>query len=511
MAIECIEQQEWIEEEVYKPVDQWVEKTEEKCKKRHWYDPRRWLCYLVTTLVKVVVWVAVKVGKWVVRTVCKVVGSVLAFIRDLAKGLWDVVAGIFTLDWRRILEGLLDIACTVVDTVLGLARVLFLIDTIDYIITEIRRNQLKAYVRTKLSFKYSGQEFLDIVENLRIDHGAFGYRINMRAIRTFLDSETPSPTEPDKPNLVVLHDLKEINLRELCGFEFNEGFFNHKRYKTIKKGLIATGGGGGEVDNPISEDELDTYLSSKGAQGPKFFVLCMRDGVLGTKLRAAELKARDLGLMPKWKQETKEVTLAGHIKHDGYDKGQSTAELALVDFLADPIGRKRKVKNPPPPTGDGMVDKTAALGDLCTPVAVGVFRYTDSLRGLTACLERSECGQGPFDDSGAAFIDNKPDLIRKYIPIHELGHYFGLCHVDGLDRIMYNPREKNGWWEKFKGAVTWRLFYSLIILKGEPSFTLDEGMQAWDYIIANFPARCLGSKVVPPPTPQPPGGGPVIL
>src|SRR6476469_9529708 len=63
MATECIETQEWIEEEVSKPVEEWVEQTEKKCKKRHWYDPRRWLCWLVTTLVKVVVWVVVTLGK----------------------------------------------------------------------------------------------------------------------------------------------------------------------------------------------------------------------------------------------------------------------------------------------------------------------------------------------------------------------------------------------------------------------------------------------------------------
>jgi hypothetical protein len=51
MTTECVETQEWLEEEVWKPVDDWVEKTEEKCP---WYDPRRWLCWLVTTFVHVI-------------------------------------------------------------------------------------------------------------------------------------------------------------------------------------------------------------------------------------------------------------------------------------------------------------------------------------------------------------------------------------------------------------------------------------------------------------------------
>jgi tripartite-type tricarboxylate transporter receptor subunit TctC len=38
----------------------------------------------------------------------------------------------------------------------------------------------------------------------------------------------------------------------------------------------------------------------------------------------------------------------------------------------------------------------------------------------------------------------------------------------------------------------------LLLTKGEPSLTFDEGMQTWDYIIEHFSARCLGGKVEPP-------------
>ena len=98
---------------------------------------------------------------------------------------------------------------------------------------------------------------------------------------------------------------------------------------------------------------------------------------------------------------------------------------------------------------------------------------------------------------GIHSIDNMPDTVWKYVPTHELGHYFGLCHADGLDRIMYSPRAE-GWWNKDKGAVTLRTIYSLIFFKGEPSFTLEEEMQTWDYIIEHFPANCLGSNAEPP-------------
>jgi hypothetical protein len=34
------------------------------------------------------------------------------------------------------------------------------------------------------------------------------------------------------------------------------------------------------------------------------------------------------------------------------------------------------------------------------------------------------------------------------------------------------------------------------LLKGEPSFTLNEAMQTWDYIIEHYPPTCLGAKPV---------------
>ena len=337
MAIECVETQEWIEEEISKPIEEWEERQEKKCKKRAWYDPRGWFCWFVTYFVKVIRWIVVKVGKWVVRTVCKIVGTIISTVWDILTGLWDVIVGIFTWDWRRFLDGWIKIVSSFLNLVFTLLQVISLADTALYIYEEYNRYRLRDYVRKLLEAKYQGDELHSIKEALHLDHGAFGYRIPMVAIRTILDSETPSPSDPNVPNLVKLHEDVQINLYELCGFEFNEGFWNRKRYKTLKKGPHA-GGGGGEVDNPISKEELDTYLSSRGIAGPKFIVLPMRDGVLKTKLRAAELKARDLGLMPQWTEEIREITLPEHIIH----KGDHTtgASNSLVCFLVKNIGRK---------------------------------------------------------------------------------------------------------------------------------------------------------------------------
>jgi hypothetical protein len=478
MALVCNQIDEWIEEEISKPIEVWENQQKEKCKKRKWYDPRGWFCWFVWVLVKVTRWIVVKVGRWVVRTVCKVITVIVDLIVDVALGLGDVFVGVFTLDWRRILDGLLRIGLGAFLAAIGLVRILILCDAFDYIRGEFDSNSLRSHVRELLSAKrYSGDTLKQITDAIRLDHGAFGLRLTGTAYRTVLNSETPSPTDPSVPNLVVLHESGAINLKELCGFEFPQGFWNRKRYKTLKKGTVVTGGGGGEFDNPISKDELDTYLDSRGANGPKFIVLAMRDGVLNSKLRAAEDKGRELGLILSWKQELIEATEAGHIVHNGFDTGQ--ASTSLVRFLVQIIGRTDRTATPPTSEQD-------AVAELCHPVVVGVFRYTDNLRGIAASLFASSC-QSRHNASGATFIDNLPDDIWKYVPIHELGHCFGLCHVDGIDRIMVSSKENSLW--------SWSILWNWCV-RGEPYFTLDESKAAWDYIVANFPSECLGARPV---------------
>ncbi len=479
MALECTQIQEWIEEQVSQPVEEWEEHQEQQCKDYPWYDPRGWVCWIVTSFVKVVRWILVTVGKWVTRTVCTLTGVLIDLVEDVIGGLWDIIAGLVTFDWRRILDGLLRLGIGIVLGVIRLLRVVLLGDTIQFIIDEINRARLRDYVLGLLEAKYSGDTLEEIEDAIRLNHGAFGLRLKATANRTFLDSETPSPQEPGVPNLVVLHESGQINLRALCGFAFPDGFWNRKRYKTLKKGIHA-GGGGGEPENPISEDELNTYLGSRGTDGPAFVVLCMRDGVLDDKISTAEEKGRQLAVMLDFDTTTVEVTTPEHIIHHGYDLD---AEPAQARFLIEVVGR-----------ADRTVDDAAAVEQLCHPVTVGVFGYTDTLRGLTVNIRASKCGLDANKASGVTFIDNIPDAIWKYVPIHELGHYFGLCHVDGVDHIMFSPKT-NSWWRG------WSLPRGLlnVYLQGEPSFFFDEAKQAWAYIVANFDAQCLGAKEAPPP------------
>lgn len=126
MGRSCREIQEWIEEQVEKPIEEWENRQEQRCRD----EPCNWwtlclnklFCWLVWVAVKVVRWVVVTVGKWVVRVVCTVVNVVLDVI-GLIIGLIlsiPIIGGIIRTIWNWVIEivwrivGLLDFGASLV-------------------------------------------------------------------------------------------------------------------------------------------------------------------------------------------------------------------------------------------------------------------------------------------------------------------------------------------------------------------------------------------------------------
>jgi hypothetical protein len=189
---------------------------------------------------------------------------------------------------------------------------------------------------------------------------------------------------------------------------------------------------------------------------------------------------RQLGLLLDFDRKEIEVTDERYINyHPGVQRDFLIKELKRKDKKVDPIGVRM---------------------DLCSPVAVAVFGFIDrTMRGVTDnpigtdWCRPPDVNLTPDDDSGVSFIDDIPDSIRRYVLIHELGHYFGLCHVDGFDRIMVSGREGQG------SSITWKAPFNFIF-HGGPRFIHNEAKRAWDFILTNFHQSCLD-----------PDGGGVIL
>jgi len=350
MAMVCTNITEWIETNVSKPVEEWEQKQEKKCKKRHWYDPRRWLCWLVTTLVKVIRWVIVTVLTAVVTIVCHLISDVLAILWDLLKFLGHLLKALFTWDKCALQESLADLGDAV-------TRAFELIgDVIIRPVTDrFQTYRLRQYVGHQIDQRYWQQP--DLITALKsafnVDSGVFGYRVTCTVYRMYVDSQTKTERFGDVPNLYALHRDGLINLYQLAGFDQDcaiwskEGWYR-PRHQTATFPFASGGGGFGEPTPPeLKKDRLDEYINSAGQKGPHFRIYAISLGNLDTRVDAAKEKGRQLGLVIDFKREDKEVIDPQFINYnetpinpvtDEINVDCSTKNKGQIDYLICELG-----------------------------------------------------------------------------------------------------------------------------------------------------------------------------
>ncbi len=103
---DCIEAQKKIEEwqeknivqAIEKPIYTWVQNKREECKKKKWWNPATWICWLVTFLVQIVTWIVVTiiiktlilVIKYIVVVICYLIHIIIRAWTALCYGLYIV-------------------------------------------------------------------------------------------------------------------------------------------------------------------------------------------------------------------------------------------------------------------------------------------------------------------------------------------------------------------------------------------------------------------------------------
>ncbi|MCA8957175.1 MAG: hypothetical protein KDC87_13960 [Planctomycetes bacterium] len=349
----------------------------------------------------------------------------------------------------------------VVEAFFGLVRVVLLGDTIDFIREEIDERRLRDHVRQLLERRFARDpEALAAAKAaIGVDHGAFGLRLDATAIRTYVTSDRRS--NDDVPDLIAWHedDALDIDIRQLAGYD-HASFWKRGRPEVVG----------------ADEDEVDTYIADRG--GRSFRIYPMSERLLRSKAGVAEERARDLGLMLRFEIAEREVTDPADVVLVGSSASQDRFNVAVLE---------RSDETTPP---DGAA---RARSELCVPAGGGVFGYQGSFIGYSSHLDDATCVDGdPFPGSrtsGVSFLDRVPDTIFRYVFVHELGHYFGLCHVSGANRIMFTANKDADltWW-------SWGLLPEYLYLEGGPRFVLDEAKRAWDYIVAGFPTDCLTTR-----------------
>jgi hypothetical protein len=228
----------------------------------------------------------------------------------------------------------------------------------------------------------------------------------------------------------------------------------------------------------------------------------MSTPMLNSRIKAAETKGRQLGLILSFDARLKEVTDPQFMNYreaaiNPLPVNCRTKLKDQADYLICELGRRPKsdfvccdAALQPSTVAGSPAD---ALRDLCGPVAVGVFSYPkNKLSGFTSNL----IGTSGFPHdlsasiaSGVSFRAQIPEEFRKWVLIHELGHYFALTHVDGFDRIMVSGEEGQG------SLWTWKAIPNSF-WHGGPRFIYTEAERVWNFILTNFPTECLAPPII---------------
>jgi hypothetical protein len=90
----------FVTQQVLDPVEQWVTQSQQQCHQYPWWDPRGLVCWFVTTLVKIIVWVAREILVPISKTICYFVsfligGFLLPFAAAIGPSAYNWVSVYF--------------------------------------------------------------------------------------------------------------------------------------------------------------------------------------------------------------------------------------------------------------------------------------------------------------------------------------------------------------------------------------------------------------------------------
>ena len=100
MGMICIKSSSWVVQDVLQPIDDWVQKTEQKCKKWPW--PLNWICDAVTFLVKVTIWITIHITVEVNKFICTVITGLIGLILyPFAAAIDSLCQKCYAMDWVK--------------------------------------------------------------------------------------------------------------------------------------------------------------------------------------------------------------------------------------------------------------------------------------------------------------------------------------------------------------------------------------------------------------------------
>ncbi|GAA5222296.1 zinc metalloprotease [Membranihabitans marinus] len=398
------------------------------------------------------------------------VQQLIETVCNFLNGVKDVVFGILNLNGCRLSGGLTNIG-------VGIARIILDIIgapgwiLVSGIASNVRKMKLKKIIESSLSQAFPEDEnrINRIKDKMHFYACPMGLPVELDARRMCI---------PSGRYLRELHIRGQINLFALAG-QING--CDDKKWATQTSSVL------GEVvyegtDIRVSYFDLKRFIDEGPDAIAPFNVYPIRLERFENFLRIAQTKAYQLGLAFSWGEIIDyPIDREQDPNFQFVPMDQSVHENVFTDFPRS-----------------GINDA------LCKVPTLAIFRYLndDPSYGLTSWFRpppyQTPCS-GQIDDtipypyrskSGVSFTDRIPEFVFGTVLVHELGHYFGLCHDNhnGLEYIMYVPRSA-------ESHVTGNTFSEYLLLSGGPSFTLDDAKETWRWLTNVADDSCLFPEI----------------
>ena len=91
MSLICTNVTSWITQQVLTPTNTWATQAQQQCQQLPWWNPLGWLCWIITTLILVVVWVLQNVVVPIISVVCTFVTWVIGWVVLVVATVIDAV------------------------------------------------------------------------------------------------------------------------------------------------------------------------------------------------------------------------------------------------------------------------------------------------------------------------------------------------------------------------------------------------------------------------------------
>jgi hypothetical protein len=416
-----------------------------------------------------------------------VLNSIITVVREvvdgglhIVKGVGKIVGSIFRLDLPGLVQAFLDVLIGIGQIVLIVLRTLTLGVFIGKFVEAVQRNELKSFVENLLTDNF-GKADLDLVrKKLAMDSPAWGLTCDgINKVFTIDSRAFP---------LASLHNSKAIDIFAMAGVLSFDSF----SILQSRNRVHYLSDDGGEAWIPATRYHISKFLEGGS---PQLKIYAMNGTELRDSLDFASRHFRQACIRFNWSEtilfprqyspaEFKITNLSDYFLVKDND---------AVSILLNTSGLKPDGENNLTIRAQSCFQFVSSGGQLADTRGITSGRHIDEGNVNTGSAGGGGCditvqaiSNDPPNEKAGSGVTRRtvyPGYFSKMVLCHEIGHYFGLCHLNhnGFQNIMFSSN-----FENYFDMGLFRYY-----LNSEPDFSFTDKKEMWKFIVEKLGSELL--------------------